>query len=659
MHWKTTVVLLVATVGIGAYVSLYELRQPDPERREELATQIVDLSPDEVMQAVFDLPQAKGTITREGTVWRISPKGLRASRDELAKVLDRLAPLTSERTLSASNPKRPLDLKTYGLDPGIGRLSLTVHGVTTVLRFGETTAVGGRRYLQVEGSPRVHVVDGALFDEANQPVDRFRDPHLIPFDVWMTDEVSVKTPGTSLTLARRENAWWLTQPVADRAERSEANGLLNALSGLQVKRVLEETVTPEGLPAWGLDQPATEITVTPKDQAAPVTAAFGTPLPDDASLIYATRSDESVLYAVAAAEVGALARDPHGLRAKACFDFFTSSVAKVQLEREGRGWTITKADGRWTVEGSPDVLDPKRVEEFLSRLADLRLGGFVEDRPVDLATYGLIPPAGTLSVWLDGQDAPQRLLIGSVVEGTLNRYGRIEGREAVVRLPEAVSELLNINPEQFQLVAGEDEAAGAEDALDDGGVAEDGQRKQRPPEEVAAQRAPGQPVAGNQAGEVQDPPLRPLHQVRPLRVRNGDLQGGPGLGVADDQRPGQGRHGEEPVAGHGCPRHHDNRLKVAVADGIQVGPELGHPPAHPGHRPVQAVQRPNHQDQDAKRHHRPLLDEPEADQRRQHRDGQRNRGGHDPHPGQPDGQRPDHVIDERFVAGNQHGRSWL
>ena len=100
--------------------------------------------------------------------------------------------------------------------------------------------------------------------------------------------------------------------------------------------------------------------------------------------------------------------------------------------------------------GVIEVLDGNNVEGFLSKLSDLRLSGFVEDVPSDLGRYGLATPWGTITVWTTGSEPPQKLSVGSAVEGSTNRYGRIEGREAIVRLPDLIGELLATTPDQFR-----------------------------------------------------------------------------------------------------------------------------------------------------------------------------------------------------------------
>ena len=449
-RWKTTALLLLVTVGVGAYISLYELKQPAPEEREQLAKEIVSLPRESVTQLVLELPAVKATLTHDGTAWRLAPGGVRAHEELINGILRHTNPLRAERALTAS-AEQPLDPKAFGLDPPAGRITFLSRGVPTTLLIGETTAVHGNRYLQVTGRPEVFVVPGGVFDDANQPLESFRDPLLIRADAWSVDALTVTAPETALSLARRDNAWQLTQPLADVADRAEVNALLGRLGQLRIQRWVDERPQVEGLSIWGFNRPALEVTVRLHgDPPASVTLFFGAPLPDDASLVYAKRSDEPALYAVAAQDLEALKPDPHGLRAKACFELFSSLVKQVDVSRDGTGWTIERAEGTWRQAGSDQALEAQRVEEFLGRLADLRLAGFEEYAPSDLARYGLGSPHGAIAVWTTDRDTPQRLLVGATLAGSESRYGRLEGRGAVVRLPAAVTGLLATTPEQLR-----------------------------------------------------------------------------------------------------------------------------------------------------------------------------------------------------------------
>ena len=450
MNWKTTAFLLVATVGAGAYISLYELKQPTPEEREQLSKRVVTLDPESVSQVVLDLPQAKFTLAREGSAWLFTPQRARANPELINQLLNQLAPLSAERVLSGT-PDKPLDVKTFGLEPAIGWITLVAKGSPITLLIGDTTPVRNNRYVKVASRPEVFVVSAALLDEPNKPMSEFRDPLLIRTDSWMADAFTLTTTDRRLALMQQEHGWQLTQPFNDQAERGDVNELINNLAKIRIQRFVDDAPQVEHLADWGFDQPQAELilhqrTVPP----AATTLFFGKPLPDNAQWVYAKRSDEPSLYAVNWSDVEALQVDPHGLRKKSCFEFFTSSVKKVEVMAEGRTWTIEQAESRWRMAGATEVLDGNNVEAFLSKLSDLRLSGFVEDVPSDLGRYGLATPWGTITVWTTGSEPPQKLSVGSAVEGSTNRYGRIVGREAIVRLPNVIGELLGTTPDQFR-----------------------------------------------------------------------------------------------------------------------------------------------------------------------------------------------------------------
>ena len=449
MPWRTTVILLLATIGIGAYISLHELRQPTREEYQSLAKQVVSLSPESVTQLTLQVPTGKIVAERTGGGWQLLPQGVRADEARVTGLLDQTSPLRAERAFSGS-PEKPLDYAAYGLAPEAGSLTLTAKGRATTILVGDKTPVGSFRYAKRADRPDVYVVPASLFDESDVPLEQFRDPYLMPVKSWTMESLTVASPRASFALRRRGESWVLLQPVEDRADRGEVTTLLNRAGSLRISRFVDDVPPVERLAEYGFDHPMAELTVTVKDVPKPVAIFFGKSVADAAGMVYAKRSDEPALYAVAASDVEALLTDPHGLRSKACFEFFTSQVTKIELENGRTRWSAAKEAGRWKAEGTNAELETKRVEDFLNTAADLRLGGFIEEAPADLARYGLSPPRGKLSIWTDAAESPQQLLVGEVIEKTANHYGRIEGRPAVVRLPEVATELLKITVDSLR-----------------------------------------------------------------------------------------------------------------------------------------------------------------------------------------------------------------
>jgi len=436
--WKTTIVLLMTVVGVGAYISLYELRQPPQAARARLAREVLRLAPETVSQLTVDTPQASVVLQRDETTWRLQgqqPDRFRADPELIDRVLGATASLIAERILEPS-AETPLDPAAYGLEPGLAKLMLQAGAATTTLRFGEATPVPGFRYAKLESSPEIFLLHDGLFEAIDRPPDEFRDTRLIRLTSWLVNEVAVTSPASRFTLVRSEADWSLRQPIEDQASRTEVNAFLDRLSRVEIRRFLQEA------PPVDSGTPMAEMVIVQENGASTITLRFGPPIADDDTLLWAWRSDEpSFPYAVHAGELQALLRDPNSFRNKQCFQFFASDVTRVGFSDGEANWTVERRDDQWQVMETGASLTGQTVNAWVNRLADLRLSGFVDDQPQDLGSYGLEPPATVFTVWTEGVETPQRLLVGEAVEDSDARYGRIEGRQAIVRLPPVVSDL--------------------------------------------------------------------------------------------------------------------------------------------------------------------------------------------------------------------------
>lgn len=447
MHWKTTVLLLAVTVGIGAYISLYELRQPTVEEQRQLAKQIVRIEPASVSQIALDMPDGEVTLTRRGAGWMVGPQGLRANDGQVEHLLRQLNPLLAERAL-----RQPLDPKAFGLDPALGWVTVVSDRGPLTLLLGSPTPIQSNRYLQVSGRPDIFIVSSGLFQAANHGPEAFRDPFLARLDMWQVGGLIVASSSGAYAARRLDRAWTLTFPVADLADEGELQARLNALSALQIKRYASDAPSSEGASTWGFDAPKAELSVRLIEAPSPsIDLVVGNPLPEEPSLLYVRRRDEPSVYAIAAAELAPLLDEPQALRSKAVLSFAPASVARVALARGGTSWTLERVDDRWRDTNTGTTLETAQVEGWLSRLAALRVVRFLESE-ADRPRYGL-DPGGTperLTVWRTDQAEPERLLIGFPADGSGNRYGLLEGRSAAVVLPAVVSELLAATPEQLR-----------------------------------------------------------------------------------------------------------------------------------------------------------------------------------------------------------------
>jgi len=103
----------------------------------------------------------------------------------------------------------------------------------------------------------------------------------------------------------------------------------------------------------------------------------------------------------------------------------TSAVQTVEVEREGTGWTIQRADSSWVMaDGSPT--NGATVRNLLGELARMDASGFY-------GTQDSLPPLGGSVRAMD--QAGDTLLILDIGSGEGDRWVRVEGDSIVYRIP--------------------------------------------------------------------------------------------------------------------------------------------------------------------------------------------------------------------------------
>ena len=451
MRWKTTVGLLILTVGIGTYVSLYELKRPTPEEQVELAKEVVRLPSEDITSVIVESPQANVSLQRRNDSWHlVSPLAARADDALVQRLLNELNPLEAERVLGGSKAT-PLSLGEFGLAPPQARLTAIAGSRTVTVLFGTPTAVGGNRYVTLADSSKVLTVSSRLFDALNHPLDAYRSRELLDVDTWSATQITVASPASSYALRKEAQAgrWQLLEPLVDEAEGAAVSSTLSKLRGLRADRFITDAPQVEQAAAWGFDAPSAHITIALTNKAAPLELFVGKPTTDNPEQRYAKRTDEPTIYAVTKDRVEALLQDPQTLRARTVLDFFANQATKVRVRWQDASWTIEKREGTWQLADDQQALDGSHVDEWLWKLRDVKLTRFVEDEPQSLSRYGLDPPKGTIQVWLTDQQQAKELLIGEAVGQGKARYGRMVGRPGIVELPETLLDLLATNPESF------------------------------------------------------------------------------------------------------------------------------------------------------------------------------------------------------------------
>jgi len=155
----------------------------------------------------------------------------------------------------------------------------------------------------------------------------------------------------------------------------------------------------------------------------------------------------------------ALDMDPREWRERRIFDNIGVDSDRVEIVTADQRTVLARDRKKWMLETPVrSRVNDLALDELFQALGRARSAGFLLDEPGDLSPFGLESPVASITVTttrrtirddgtVDQRLDAQRLRIGSRVGvGSQDRFGLIEGRAVVVRIPEAVLQALFLTP---------------------------------------------------------------------------------------------------------------------------------------------------------------------------------------------------------------------
>jgi hypothetical protein len=206
------------------------------------------------------------------------------------------------------------------------------------------------------------------------------------------------------------SAWRLTEPIQTDGDSISLNALLGTLENLESIQTIGGR---DGLERkrYGLDQPQGAVQIELQDGAS-MGLVVGKRSGYNKDL-YVQKEGSDEILVVAGSEEAALLKKPLDLRRKELMHFDTTQVSSFTLARETGTVELEKTGDQWRiVKPIADRADPSEVLRLLDAARTLRATEFLDTIPEGEKAFGLAPPAVTLEVRLDSNQARQVLVLG-------------------------------------------------------------------------------------------------------------------------------------------------------------------------------------------------------------------------------------------------------
>ena len=385
----STIALIVVLAGLGAYIYFVDSKRPAGALGStETKEKVFSVEPDKIEEVRVTADKETTLLKKQDGTWKIvEPAAVDADQTEASGLTTSLTGIEIGRVIEES----AADLSRYGLaDPKIKVAFKAQGGAGGELYLGDKTATNTDMYAAKAGEKRVFLVPSFQETSLNKKPFDLRDKRILTIKREDIDLLDVAAEN-KYQLARSGTEWSIKEPVPARADYSAVEGLLTRLTTANMTKMVDQvapgsTLQPAELAKYGLDKP--QVTVTLGGGSSRATLAIGK---EENGTLYARDLSRPIVFGVDPSLATDLKKSADEYRNKNLFEARPFNLARLRIVRgkdtyEFEKVAVTGANptDKWqrkTNGGAAADIDSAKMDDFLSKLTNLRADAFVAAAP--------------------------------------------------------------------------------------------------------------------------------------------------------------------------------------------------------------------------------------------------------------------------------------
>lgn len=443
MRFRTTILLILVLVGLGAYVYFVEYPKAEQEAKKKT---LFELKADDATEVTLDYGDRKIVLKKSGNDWRISePLDTPADATTVKNLVTAIAECEVKRDIKDASS----DLSLYGLDKPF--VTVTVKLADKELpafMVGKNTPVGFSTYVQRADDKKIQLTSSGFRTGMDKKVKDLRDKTIIDFADSDVQRIDVSGDGKQLQLVQKDDQWSIEQPAAYAADGSAVHSFLSTLRSMRAVDFADDN--PSDPSAYGLDNPRLKITLHLGKDNAEKSVVLGKE--NDKKEIYVQRGGQPTVYTVSDWVFRDLNKTSADFRDKTLLAFDRDKVAAAELKRKDGSHVklVHGANKQWQLEGIEGKPADTVITQYLTDLHDLKGYEIAADQPADLAQFGLDQPQLTLTVYGEENKAAGTVLLGARESDGKKEYtAMLEGGPTVFLVRDYLFTRLDKQPRDF------------------------------------------------------------------------------------------------------------------------------------------------------------------------------------------------------------------
>jgi len=444
-------------VRVGDEAAVASIMKTLTEKLRPVMTEWRDMSLSQVnattaTQIEFSTPDQSATLVKKVDGWYFEatpdqPK--RADDEKTTALLQQLQNLKATAFVDGSMEV----LAAAGFNRPAADVKLTVPGVDGTERI----VIGGfsdpqtkrLRYARRNDSKSIAKVKA---DEAAALLagpGALRDRTLFSLPVEAVNQLSFVVSNSCLsgkleyTLTRGETGWSLTEPIKRPVQVDQVEAFVGSLKGIIAVGVVADE---QELSAYGLHEPPVMLTIRYGEGDSAESVSLIAAAHDGRH--YAQRSDQPGIYEIDSVTYQSLFTE---FRPAEVLRFDAPKVKAFTIRQDEQAHTFERANTKWIYASEPDLpLDPKKVENLLLQVNDLKTGRVISFGREDAADLGLASPLLLVAVDLeDGSKKELRISEKSCADNsTVGHFAQTDySPEVILITPEMIDRIKVSIPE--------------------------------------------------------------------------------------------------------------------------------------------------------------------------------------------------------------------
>lgn len=378
-HKANTWMLLIGAILLGGFIWFFERGGETSHQQESLSRTVFTVYPESIDRLLLERDGVVIECTKSAGLWRLTrPVDAPVDSGTVEKMIAGLARIERGEMITAETLRdRGFTPADYGFDAPRARITFKNSRGTFTWLVGRDAPLGKMLYVMPADGGDIIAAPRTLLSLIPQDPSWIRDRTLFAGEVASVRGLDLRRAGGFLQLRLSENNGWLMQqPYAGRADRQAIHALLEKIFSARVVDFI--TDESAGFTAYGLEEPAYELTVFTQDERTQ-TLRIGKPLPEQPAVRYAKRIESDSVFTVPSEWVQTLEANAGLLRSRQVFGAEPERVTVLQITYDKQQVELMKTNGHWLVTRPARwEADPAAVSELLKTLAGATAEYFID-----------------------------------------------------------------------------------------------------------------------------------------------------------------------------------------------------------------------------------------------------------------------------------------